>query len=104
ESFGFDRIMFGGDWHVSELAVSYPDWVEIVEQAVAGASTADKRKLFRDNAIAFYRLDPARRPPECHPPRSPGPPLWVPLRGRRPRPSPGGPRWGTPPQCPPPPA
>jgi L-fuconolactonase len=57
ESFGFDRIMFGGDWHVSELAVSYPDWVEIVEQAVAGASTADKRKLFRDNAIAFYRLD-----------------------------------------------
>ena len=57
ESFGFDRIMFGGDWHVSELAVSYPDWVEIVEQAVAGASAADKRKLFRDNAIAFYRLD-----------------------------------------------
>ena len=49
--------MFGGDWHVSELAVSYPDWVEIVEQAVAGASAADKRKLFRDNAIAFYRLD-----------------------------------------------
>jgi L-fuconolactonase len=57
ESFGFDRIMFGGDWHVSELAVSYPDWVEIVEKAVAGASAADKRKLFRDNAIAFYRLD-----------------------------------------------
>ena len=59
ESFGFDRIMFGGDWHVSELAVSYPDWVEIVEQAVAGASASDKRKLFRDNAIAFYRLDRA---------------------------------------------
>ena len=56
ETFGFDRTMFGGDWHVSELAVSYPDWVEIVEQAVAGASAADKRKLFRDNATAFYRL------------------------------------------------
>ena len=55
-SFGIDRVMFGGDWHVSELAVGYPEWVEIVEQAVAGASAAEKRKLFRDNAIAFYRL------------------------------------------------
>jgi L-fuconolactonase len=57
ECFGFDRIMFGGDWHVSELAVSYPDWVEIVDWVTEGATPGEKRKLFRDNAIAFYRLD-----------------------------------------------
>lgn len=57
ECFGFDRVMFGGDWHVSELALPYPEWVEIVEWVVAGSSAEEKRKLFRDNAIAAYRLD-----------------------------------------------
>jgi L-fuconolactonase len=56
ECFGFDRIMFGGDWHVSELALPYPEWVDIVEWVVEGSSADEKRKLFRDNAIAFYRL------------------------------------------------
>lgn len=56
ECFGFDRVMFGGDWPVSELATSYRRWVDLVDAVVAGASTADRRKLYRDNAIAFYRL------------------------------------------------
>ena len=56
ESFGFDRVMFGGDWPVSELAIRYAEWVAIVDRVVAGASEEEKRKLFRDNAIAFYRL------------------------------------------------
>jgi L-fuconolactonase len=57
ESFGFDRVVFGGDWHVMELATSYPEWVGIVDWITAGASAAEKRKLFRDNAIRFYRLE-----------------------------------------------
>jgi L-fuconolactonase len=57
ETFGFDRIMYGGDWHVSELAGSYPEWVDIVDWVTAGCTPEEKRKLFRDNAIAFYRLD-----------------------------------------------
>ena len=56
ESFGFDRVMYGGDWHVLSLASSYPQWVEIVDEVVAGATAEEKRKLFRDNAIRFYRL------------------------------------------------
>ena len=59
ETFGFDRVMYGGDWHVCELAGPYPQWVEIVDWIIAGASAEDKRKLFRDNAIGFYRLDRA---------------------------------------------
>jgi L-fuconolactonase len=57
ETFGFDRIMFGGDWHVLELASTYPEWVDIVDGITRGASETERRKLFRDNAISFYRLD-----------------------------------------------
>jgi len=57
ETFGFDRVMYGGDWHVSELAGTYPEWVEIVDWVVDGATLAEKKKLFRDNAISFYRLN-----------------------------------------------
>jgi L-fuconolactonase len=57
DTFGFDRVMFGGDWHVLELAGTYPQWVEIVDWVIEGASAAEKRKLFRDNAIRDYRLD-----------------------------------------------
>lgn len=59
DAFGFDRVMYGGDWHVSELAGTYPQWVEIVDWVVDGATPAEKRKLFRDNAIRFYSLDRA---------------------------------------------
>ncbi len=58
-AFGFDRIMFAGDWPVATLATDYPRWVETVEWAVAGCSDDELRKLFRDNAIRFYRLDEA---------------------------------------------
>lgn len=56
DTFGFDRVAFGGDWPVSELAARYADWVAVVDRVVSGASEADKRKLYRDNAIRFYRL------------------------------------------------
>ncbi len=57
ESFGFDRVFFGGDWHVMELAIRYPEWVDIVDWVTEGASAEEKRKLFHDNAVRFYRLD-----------------------------------------------
>lgn len=55
--FGFDRAFFGGDWHVMELAIRYPEWVAIVDWVTEGASAEEKRKLFHDNAIRFYSLD-----------------------------------------------
>jgi L-fuconolactonase len=56
ECFGFDRVMFGSDWTVSELTHTYPTWVELVDEVVRDASKADVRKLYRDNAIRVYRL------------------------------------------------
>jgi L-fuconolactonase len=55
--FGFERVMFGGDWPVLELAGHYEAWVAIVDSAIAGETAGNKRKLYRDNAIRFYRLE-----------------------------------------------
>jgi L-fuconolactonase len=54
--FGLDRVMFGGDFPVLLQASPYPRWVETLEWALAGYSQDEMRRLFRDNAIAFYRL------------------------------------------------
>ena len=56
DCFGPDRILYGGDWPVSELAGRYLQWLATLDWATAGFSPADKRKLFRDNAVKAYRL------------------------------------------------
>jgi L-fuconolactonase len=56
DCFGFDRVLFGGDWPVSELATTYKGWVDLVDRVIVGSSEMEIRKLYRDNAIEFYRL------------------------------------------------
>jgi L-fuconolactonase len=56
DCFGFERCMFGGDWHVLGLAGTYPQWVDIVDDVVANASDEERSSLFRDTATGFYRL------------------------------------------------
>jgi L-fuconolactonase len=55
-SFGFDRVIYGGDWPVAYQAAEYPRWVSTLDEALAGASARELRALYHDNAIAFYRL------------------------------------------------
>jgi L-fuconolactonase len=54
--FGFDRVMFGGDWPVSTQAADYPRWVEVLDEAIAGASPDEQHRLYVRNAEKFYRL------------------------------------------------
>ena len=56
DCFGFARTLYGGDWPVSYQATEYPRWVAALEEAVQGCTAEELRQLFRDNAIAFYRL------------------------------------------------
>jgi L-fuconolactonase len=58
DAFGLTRVMFGGDWPVSELAITYPDWVSIVDEVLAGCSEAERRAVFHDNAVSTYSLKP----------------------------------------------
>jgi L-fuconolactonase len=56
EAFGPGRMMFGGDWPVSTLAITYPAWVGLVDDLIAGLSETEQRQIFRDTARRFYRL------------------------------------------------
>jgi L-fuconolactonase len=54
--FDFGRVMFGGDWPVSELATSYSRWVQLVDDVVARVSADEQQALYRGNATRFYGL------------------------------------------------
>ena len=56
EAFGFDRVMFGGDWPVVNLSSTWSAWVESLDELVAEIGEEERRRLFHDNAAAFYRL------------------------------------------------
>jgi L-fuconolactonase len=57
ECFGFDRVLYASDWPVSEQTHRYAEWVAILDDLTAACSADERRRLFRDNAIAFYRLE-----------------------------------------------
>ncbi len=56
EAFGPARLMFGGDWPVSTLAITYPAWVALVDDLTRDLSETEQRQIFRDTARSFYRL------------------------------------------------
>jgi L-fuconolactonase len=56
DTFGSDRIMFGGDWPVCTLAATYRQWVEALQTITAGFTDANRKKLFHDNAVKFYGI------------------------------------------------
>ncbi|MBL9199254.1 MAG: amidohydrolase family protein [Opitutaceae bacterium] len=56
ECFGFERVMFGGDWPVSTLASDYPRWVATLDQLLAGCTPGQLHRLYVSNAEDFYRV------------------------------------------------
>ncbi len=59
DSFGPDRVVFGGDWPVCTLGAdaTYRAWVEALTEIIADRSETARRKLLHDNAVAFYELE-----------------------------------------------
>jgi predicted TIM-barrel fold metal-dependent hydrolase len=56
EAFGPERVMFGGDWPVCLRAATFKQWVEALAAITASRPEAQRRRLFHDNALAFYGL------------------------------------------------
>jgi L-fuconolactonase len=54
--FGWDRVMFGGDWPVCTLAATFKEWVTALKEIVKDRSEEQQKKLFHDNAVKFYGL------------------------------------------------
>jgi L-fuconolactonase len=59
EFFGPDRTIYAGDYPILLQSTTLTQWVEILDEAFAdlGLSEAETRKIYRDNAIKFYRLE-----------------------------------------------
>jgi L-fuconolactonase len=56
DCFSADRVAFGGDWPVVLQASRWQQWVDTLLWAIQGVSKSELKKLFYDNAVAFYQL------------------------------------------------
>ncbi|MHC4997257.1 MAG: amidohydrolase family protein [Planctomycetota bacterium] len=54
--FGIDRCMFASNYPVDRLGGSYEDIFQGFMDITAELSETDRRKLFHDNAVRYYRL------------------------------------------------
>ncbi|NDV00084.1 amidohydrolase family protein [Pseudoroseicyclus tamaricis] len=56
-AFGPDRLMWGSDWPVLELAGDYRGWLEAAQELTASLGRADRDAIFGGTAARFYALD-----------------------------------------------
>ncbi|MDP0498797.1 MAG: amidohydrolase [Verrucomicrobiota bacterium JB022] len=56
ECFGWDRLVWGGDWPVCTLTASLKEWVDATAALAANASDAERAKLYRHNAERIYAV------------------------------------------------
>lgn len=57
EAFGPERLMFGSDWPVCLLAVSYGKWVDLLTAYFAPLNEQQKQGIFGGNAARFYGIE-----------------------------------------------
>lgn len=55
--FGPDRMMWGSDWPVCQLAATYDEWRQAALELTAHLDDAGRALVFGGTAQAFYRLD-----------------------------------------------
>ncbi len=56
QAFGTERIMFGSDWPVCQVAASYQQTIQIVQQYFSSFSQHEQDLFFGLNATRFYNL------------------------------------------------
>lgn len=57
EAFGSNRLLFGSDWPVSLLKVSYSDWVSTVTTLASMLSEDEQNQFWFENAVHAYKLN-----------------------------------------------
>nr|WP_315155463.1 amidohydrolase family protein [uncultured Flavobacterium sp.] len=57
ENFSTDKLMFGSDWPVCNVAAEYSKVVDTLENYIAQFSIQDQNKIWYENAKAFYKLE-----------------------------------------------
>ena len=62
-AFGPDRLMFGSDWPVANLAGGWNRWSATVEELLADCSATETSAILTDTATAFYHLNSLSQKP-----------------------------------------
>jgi L-fuconolactonase len=57
DAFGADRLMFGSDWPVCLIAISYNEWLNIVKEFIAKISVDEQTQILYKNVIRAYNLE-----------------------------------------------
>ena len=57
ESFGPDRVLWGGDWPVVNLGAGLPAWIDMTRALLAGLSPADQTAIGEGTARRVYGLE-----------------------------------------------
>lgn len=56
ENFSANKLMFGSDWPVCNVASHYTEVVKTLEDYIAQLSIQDQNKIWYENAQSFYKL------------------------------------------------
>jgi len=56
EQFGWDRVVWGGDWPVCTATATLAQWVEATRELTRNAGEPERAKLFKVNAERIYRV------------------------------------------------
>jgi len=56
DTFGPQRVVFGGDWPVCLLGARLKQWIDALTTIIADRPEADRRALWSENAVRYYRL------------------------------------------------
>jgi L-fuconolactonase len=56
ELFGPQRLMFGSDWPMCQLAGDYSEALAVTHQALTGLTAGEREMIFGRTAVNFYRL------------------------------------------------
>lgn len=56
DCFGADRVLFGSDWPVCNLATSYSQWMSLLRTALPVITPSDLEKFYLTNAERIYHV------------------------------------------------
>lgn len=56
DAFGADRMVWGSDWPVVELANGLPDWLEVTQAILGGLSEDEAAAVAHGNAARIYKV------------------------------------------------
>ena len=63
EAFGPDRMVWGSDWPVVEMATGIQDWISVTRRILAGLSEAEASAIGRATALRVYGVEEGSRHP-----------------------------------------